>query len=1090
VPIVSLQETIDQSTGKPDIATVAVEFTTKILIPQSYGDVIHRQRLLDLLHNGIALRIQVVSAPAGYGKTTLLADFASDIDTVVCWYSLDTSDQDPWMFLEGLLSSIRFRFPDFGRITGSQLSGAQDVSEGISQIMGTLTREIYNTIPEYFVLVVEDYHLIQESSAARDALDLLVQNVPENIQLILSSRTAVNLPTVSSLVVRRQAASYGVSELSFTPTETRELSAVCHGLQLSEEEASKLAADTEGWAIGIMANSHSADEERGCQSLSVLNKEDVFRYLEVEVFNRQPTEIKKFLLFSSTLSSIEPQVCDYLLSIINSRMILHKIEKQNLFTQCLNPEKGWYRYHHLFREFLQDKLLMEDPECFRSLHSAAARILEESLRWNEAITHYLCAGRYDEALRVVKVVGEEFQNAGKWSTVSKWIDALPATLRASDPDLLLLEAQSLIHLGAANKAARLLTRLLSHAQTVGRLYQAKALSWRSAAFRITGHFTEAKKDAEGAVRLLEESGGLTKVLGDAYRRLGNVHAEQGRFPEALSYMKRALECYTAVFNINHMADVHNSIGIVHKRLGDLVRASIHFEYAREGWQKAGNIGALAMALTSIGYIYQRQGQFDLALETIQLGLEKARETGYKRIEACALIAMAEVLRDLELYDDALASYHEGLELARVVLETYYVMWAKAGIGETYRLLGNYDKANVLLQEAILQAEEQGQKYEEALFSIQVGIIEYERGQYETATSILQDVYECLEDKGDKDAVAKVCFHLAQVSFLSRKYDIAIYWLEKTSRLADELGYDSFLTVEGRRATLLVEFGASRNVGGCRFTRVMERIRNCRNSHAARLDTSLPVNPSIFVKPDIEVYMLGEARVLVNSRLIKNREWRSNRAKELFFYLLCCDTGQTKEQITSALWPDLSPSKGTSNFHINLYRARRAIAPMAFTVEQGSYRLNPNLNLWVDIIEFKNLFRRTDSLSQNNGSRTADLERMVELYAGPFLKNFYGEWVLTQRRQLEDNYLKALSLLAKFHYNDRRYDSTIEFLEKLISLDAYQEEAYYLLMECHLTKGDRGSALLTYRRYLNTVVSELGIDPSARIQQLQRRALIG
>jgi len=232
------------------------------------------------------------------------------------------------------------------------------------------------------------------------------------------------------------------------------------------------------------------------------------------------------------------------------------------------------------------------------------------------------------------------------------------------------------------------------------------------------------------------------------------------------------------------------------------------------------------------------------------------ETGYKRIEACLLIAMAEVLRDLELYDDALTSYHEGLELARAVLETYYVMWAKAGIGETYRLLGNYDKANVLLQEANLQAEEQDQKYEAALFRTQLGIIEYERGKYDTATSILQDVCECLEGIGDKDAVAKVYFHLAQVSFLSRKYDIAIYWLEKTSTLADELGYDSFLTVEGRRAALLVEFGASRSVGGYRFARVMERIRICRNSHAARLDTRLLVNPSVFVRPDIEAYMLG------------------------------------------------------------------------------------------------------------------------------------------------------------------------------------------------------------------------------------------
>jgi len=164
--------------------------------------------------------------------------------------------------------------------------------------------------------------------------------------------------------------------------------------------------------------------------------------------------------------------------------------------------------------------------------------------------------------------------------------------------------------------------------------------------------------------------------------------------------------------------------------------------------------------------------------------------------------------------------------------------------------------------------------------------------------------------------------------------------------------------------------------------------------------------------------------------------------------------------------------------------------MVFTVKQGSYRINPNLNLWADVVEFKSLFCRAENPSQSISSRTIDLERMGELYAGPFLKDFYGEWVLTQRRQLEDNYLKALSLRANFHYNSGQYDLTIEFLEKLIRLDAYQEEAYCLLMECHLAKGDRGSALLTYRRYLNTVVSELSIDPSAQIQHLHRQVLLG
>jgi len=1070
------------------MAAVTVEFATKILVPQRSGDVIRRQRLLDLLHNGIVLRTQVVSAPAGYGKTTMLADFAGDVNAPVCWYSLDTSDQDPWQLLEGLLSSIRFRFPDFGRITESRLSGAQDVSGEAQHIVRALTGEMYTAVAEYFVLVLEDYHFVQESNATRETLNLLVQHIPENAHLILSSRTAVDLPAVSSLVVRRQAASYGASELSFTPTETKDLVAACQGLYLSDVEASRLAADTEGWAIGILVSSRRADEDSGRQGVSVLNREDVVRYLESEVFDRQPAEIRNFLLVSSTLSSIEPEVCERLLGMADSRALLHRIERQNLFTQRVDPKKGWYRYHHLFREFLQDKLLLEDPERFRCLHSAAARLLEEGHRWNEAIAHFLSASRYDEALRIVKAVGEEFQSAGKWSTVSKWIEAFPADIRMSDPDLVLLHAQSLVYLGETDEAARLLTRLLSQVASDDEwLYRAKALSWRSAAFRLTGHFAEARSDIKVAIRLLEERDGPAAILGDAYRRLGNVHAEQGCTRTALKYMHCALEQFSSIFDVGHIADVNNMMGWLYERLGDLDQASMHLEHAREGWQKTGNSGALAMTLNNIAHLYHRRGQHELALDTLRLGLEKVREVGYRRIEACLLIAVGEVLRDSGVYDEALHSYHEGLELARQVMEPYYVAWAKAGLGETYRLVGDSDRAEALTKEAISQAEAQGQTDEATIFAMQLGIIEYERQRYEAATEILSGVADRLDKKGDKDALAKAYFHLAQVSFLAREYDQALGWITKTSDLADELGYDGFLAVEGRDAVPLIQYGASREIGGERFTRTMQRIEEQRERRRRRADASVPVNPRASATTDLEVYAFGETRV-EGFRTVNDGDWKSSTAKEMFFYMLCNPAGQAREQITAVLWPDLPPAKATSNFHISLYRIRRAIFPGILTFKHGQYRLGGGLNTRFDVIEFECLLNRAESVLQDDETRIKTLERAVELYKGPFMPGHYSEWVETRRRDLEDKLLKGLWLLATLRAGWLEYTEAIAHLERLLTIDPYQDEAYSQLVEYHLAMGNRISASRTYKRYVDTVASELGLSPSPRMYDLHERMM--
>jgi len=368
----------------------------------------------------------------------------------------------------------------------------------------------------------------------------------------------------------------------------------------------------------------------------------------------------------------------------------------------------------------------------------------------------------------------------------------------------------------------------------------------------------------------------------------------------------------------------------------------------------------------------------------------------------------------------------------------------------------------------------------------LGIIEYEQGQYETAVRILRGVSDRLRDIGDKDALAKAYFHLAQASFLAKEYELAISWLEKVCRLADELGYEDFLAVEGRNAALLIQYGASKGVGGSRFVRIMDKIRRRRKSQRKLETARLSVTSCEAAKSDIEARSLGESCVLLNSRPIGEVEWRSGKAKEMFFYLLSYGAGQTKEQVTAAMWPELSPAKCTSNFHINLYRARRALFPGIFTLEQGRYKLNADLGIWFDVAEFEGLLSRIQSLALEDKARAINLERAIDLYKGPFLEECYSEWAEMRRRELELKYLRALSLLASFYANSGKYDRAIALLEKSIAVDPYQESIYCQIMEWQLTVGDRGSAFLTYKRYMDTVGDEIDFTTSAHIRELLTR----
>ena len=1068
----------------PDIV-----YATKCLMPKRGTEVIPRRRLLDVLHSNIGIRSQTLTAPAGYGKTTLLVDFASEIEIPVCWYFLDKSDQDPRLLIEGILSSIRFHFAEFGQLTQSRLNASKDLTKEASQIVGVMTGEMCAYIPDYFVLILEDYHNIECSEQVGIFINLLLERSPDNCHIIISSRTPIELPALSKLYLQKLAVNLSVKQLAFTAFEVRDLLATNYSFRLTDNEADALVTKTEGWIVGILLSAYSLRDGKLQKETMVVSHKDVFHYLTSEVYDRQTPEMQSFLLASSILDEIEPDLCDRLLGISHSRQLLYDIERKNLFIQCIDYEKAWYRYHQLFQEFLQRKLLEESTGKYILLHAKAGSIFEVERRWNEAVTHFLKARRYSDVLRIIKSIGSDFQRAGKWATVSRWIEALPETMRSSDNDLVLIQAHNLIYLGEANESIRILTDLLSRTtEDSDFILRAKALNWRNTAFRLTGHFVKARIDIKDAVHLLEQHNSPGDILGDAYKRLGNTHGEQGQFRSSLKYLKRALSYFSSVFDLAQMADIHNSLGIVYKRLGDLVQANTHFEYAREYWSKLKNYGALAMTLNNIAFIYQRRGQYDMALQTLRLGLSKAQESGYRRIESCILINIGEMLRDLGVYQEALNSYQKGLELARDVMESYYVISAKAGLGETYRLLGDQDKAKVLIEEAIAQAKEQGMSYEATLFTIQLGIIDYERGRYNNAIKTLRDVCTRLKAMSDKDAMAKASFHLAQAFFLTKQYDVATGWLKKVSDLSDDLGYDGFLAVEGRNAVMLMEYAIAKGVGTSHFVSAVEKINKRRSPQLLERINFNGNDATLGEKPDLEVRAFGETEVILNSQPVTETQWRSHRAKEIFFHLLCSQTGQMREAITTAIWPDLPPARAISNFHINLYRVRRALHPRILILERGRYRVNPSLDIWFDVNEFENLLNKNENRSNSDLDFLTNLEHAIKLYRGPFLNEVYSDWAEIKRRVLEDKYLKVISLLARLYSKRGQHAKAATILEKFISIDPYHDEVYCQLMEQYLAMNNEVSASLVYKRYIETVVREMDCLPSDRMRNLHNRLL--
>ena len=1069
------------------MSTIERTSKSKSLVPERRTDHVFRERLIDILHGNVQKRLQVISAPAGYGKTTLLTDFVQSIDTPICWYSMNPEDEDPKLLLEGILGSITACFADFGKLTLAQLASVNDLNRDFNRIITTLATEINNTITDYLIFIFEDYHVIENSQPAKNVLNLLLEKMPGNCHFIISSRNQVELPEISRLILKNQVASLSMSHLSFTATEIKNLAEACFEKKITDTDAQSLAVETGGWAINLLLLLNNFGLNNIPQ-LTELNQDQVFNYMTSEVFLKQPEEIQKFLLASSSVNTITPELGEQLTPDVSYLKAVKFLKQKNLFIQCVDEKKRHYRYHQLFRDFLQEKLAQDDLVEYKILHFKAASFYEKNGNLNEAIEHYHKAKRNSDMVRLIKENGDAALRSGKWTMLQKWLNILPANIETTDPRLVLLDAQCLVHLGDTNQAKELLTGLIS--KYPGKkewLLKSNALTWRGAAFRLNGYFPEAKIDISDAIRILKEHHGPADLLGACHRRLGDIYKDQGQFSLALRYLILAQKYYISVFDINELALVHNSLGVIYKRLGQLTKAKMYFEKARTGWQKINNLGALASTLNNIGIVYQRFGQYELALDVFRSGFEKAKETGYLRAEAAIKLSMADALRELCRYSEALENYNEGIEFARQSMEPIYIAYATAGMGETYRLLGQYDKAKLLLEEACHQAEEQQQPYEVALFDMQLGIISYETGQLEQAKTVLDDVYLRLQAMGDQDALAKASFHLAQVSFLSREYDASIEWLKKTSDLADTLGYDSFIVTEGRKALPLLYHGVTLEIGNGRFIRVIEKIKSLKETKQAQSMSDLPDRPASKNEYDARVKALGVIEVTINNRQIKDSDWRSNRAKEIFYYLLTHPKGETSEQISTALWPDLSPAKGSSNFHINLFRARQALFPGIFITENGRYKINPNIRVWFDANEFEWSLSLAEKKTPAEKKDIA-FEYAVELYGGSFLPGFYTDWVEDRRRELENAYLRALSQSAEINAKEGNNLLAIKLLEKYIAVDPYQDDIYYRIMQLHLAVNNKPSAMRTYKQYLETLTDDDNEVPS-EIKALYKKILI-
>ena len=281
---------------------------TKIIIPRRRTEILTRGRLLKILDNVIDLKLLILAAPAGYGKTSLMIDFANHTQLPVCWFSLDSLDADAQRFIAHFLTSISNRYPQFGAASFAALQNINQDKLNLDSVINAIINDCYENITENFIFVLDDYHLIRDSKPIETFVNRITQEMPDNFHLIIASRTLLTLPDLSLLVARSQVGGLSFEELAFMPEEIRQLMVTNYHQELTDFSIQSLATQTEGWITGLLLTAQLSNEGTDNRTrLERVSGVGLYEYLTQQVFDRQNEEMKLFLLRTSLLGRIQPR---------------------------------------------------------------------------------------------------------------------------------------------------------------------------------------------------------------------------------------------------------------------------------------------------------------------------------------------------------------------------------------------------------------------------------------------------------------------------------------------------------------------------------------------------------------------------------------------------------------------------------------------------------------------------------------------------------------------------------------------------------------------------------------------------------------